>query len=111
MKRAAHDPVPAGKKAKHDSTITAFFGPPKASAASATASATASFDKASWIAGLTAEQRGLLALEIETLHESWLGALREELVSRDFLELKRFLQREHDSGQTVFPPAADIYSW
>lgn len=60
---------------------------------------------------LSEEQRGLLQLEIDTLHESWLKELRDEVTSREFLELKRFLKGQLDSGKKVFPPMEDVYSW
>lgn len=60
---------------------------------------------------LTAEQRDLLDLEIKTLDESWLRELRDDICSKDFLELKRFLRKEKEQGKTIFPPEADIYSW
>jgi len=69
------------------------------------------FDKKKWAEGLTAEQRGLLKLEIETLDESWLAHLKEEVVSKEFLELKRFLRGEKEAGKKVFPPEGDVYSW
>lgn len=52
-----------------------------------------------------------MKLEIETLHESWLKELKDEVTSEGFLELKRFLKREVESGKKVFPPAEDVYSW
>jgi uracil-DNA glycosylase len=52
-----------------------------------------------------------LKLEIDTLDPSWLASLREDIVQKDFLELKRFLQREIDSGNKVFPPLHEVYSW
>ena len=69
------------------------------------------FDKAQWVEKLTPEQKDLLALEIESLDESWLAQLKDEVLSKDFLELKRFLKREHESGAKIFPPAPDVYSW
>lgn len=60
---------------------------------------------------MTAEQKELLNLEIETLDVSWLKELKDEVVSKDFLDLKRFLKRELDSGKTIFPKMADVYSW
>ena len=60
---------------------------------------------------LTPEQKDLLALEIETLDESWLAQLKDEVVSKEFLELKRFLKKEHEQGKQIFPPAPDVYSW
>lgn len=53
----------------------------------------------------------LLGLEIETLHESWLAQLKDEVLTKEFLELKRFLKAEHDKGEKIFPPAPDVYSW
>ena len=91
-------------KATIDGSITSFFGGSASSAAK-------NFDKKKWVERLTAEQRGLLKLEIETLHESWLVHLKEEIVSSEFLELKRFLKREREAGKRVFPPEEDVYSW
>ena len=69
------------------------------------------FDKGKWVEKLTAEQKDLLALEIASLDESWLSQLKDEIVTKDFLDLKRFLKKEHESGKKIFPPAADVYSW
>lgn len=52
-----------------------------------------------------------MKLEIDTLDSSWLAHLREDVVHKDFLELKRFLQREIDSGNKIFPPLEEVYSW
>jgi len=60
---------------------------------------------------LSDEHKDLLKLEIETLHESWLPYVADEIISKDFLELKRFLKREIDGGKKVFPPMEDVYSW
>jgi uracil-DNA glycosylase len=62
------------------------------------------------VATLTAEQKELLQLEIDTMDESWLAHLKEEIVKPEFLALKRFLQKEKQSAK-VFPPEEDIYSW
>ncbi|PHH89753.1 hypothetical protein CDD83_5342 [Cordyceps sp. RAO-2017] len=103
------------KKAKVNGNIASFFGaspkPKPSAAAAAAAPAAAKFDKAKWVAGLTAEQRELLRLEIDTLHDSWLALLRDELTTREFLDLKRFLERETAAGKTWFPPRDDVYSW
>ena len=69
------------------------------------------FDKAKWVEKLTPEQKDLLALEIASLDETWLSQLKDEIVTKDFLDLKRFLKKEHESGKKIFPPAADVYSW
>lgn len=63
------------------------------------------------MASLTDEQRDLLKLEIDTLDESWLAQLKTEIVSKEFLDLKRFLNREAAAGKKIFPPREDIYSW
>ncbi len=100
---------PAGaKKPKTDASITSFFGAPKSVA---TSPATLKFDKAKWVAKLTPEQRTLLKLEIDTLDESWLAHLKDEILAPSFLNLKRFLKSEIDSGKKVFPPLEEIYSW
>ena len=53
----------------------------------------------------------MLKLEIDTLDPSWLAALKDEIVTPGFLELKRFLQKEIDSKQKIYPPLEDVYSW
>lgn len=106
------------KKPKQNGSITSFFGAPKTAASkpgsgSGTAPEPAGpkFDKAKWVAGLTPEQRTLLKLEIDTLHESWLAHLKDEITTKEFLELKRFLDRETAAGKKWFPPKEDVYSW
>ncbi|KAF9765210.1 hypothetical protein IL306_002551 [Fusarium sp. DS 682] len=101
------------KKPKANGNIASFFGAaPKPAGASASTSAPAvKFDKAKWVASLKPEQKELLQLEIDTLDESWLAHLKDDLVSKEFLDLKRFLEREISSGRKVFPPRNDIYSW
>lgn len=112
------------KKPKQNGNIMSFFGAPGVKAAangSSTGSGGAAaaaaqpalpkFDKQKWVAGLTAEQRELLSLEINTLHVSWLALLKDEIVSKEFLELKRFLSRETAAGKKWFPPKEDVYSW
>ncbi len=96
------------KKPKTDSSITSFFGAPKSIA---TSPAIPKFDKAKWVAKLTPEQRTLVKLEIDTLDESWLAHLKDEILAPSFLNLKRFLKNEIDSGKKVFPPLEEIYSW
>jgi uracil-DNA glycosylase len=129
LKRKAGPPLSASpndqKKPKKDATLTSFFGAPKSAAdaskpslstsngtsASAAEPAPVKFDVDKWAASLTTEQRSLLKLEIETLHPSWLAQLKEELVTSQFLELKRFIQREIDAGKKIFPPLEEVYSW
>lgn len=117
--KAADLSASAAKKPKADKSITSFFSVPSSSPPDSTAgpqpssSATAlpKFDKEKWVAKLTPEQRELLSLEIQTLHESWLAQLKEEVVSKDFLDLKRFLKEEKAAGKQIFPPEREIYSW
>lgn len=115
QKRSANhlttSPVDA-KKPKNGS-ITSFFGPPKAKTVGpkSTSSYSSSFNKQGWVESLTPEQRKLLQLEIDTLDESWLAQLKEELVTPEFLALKRFLLKEKQSGVKIFPPENEIYSW
>jgi len=135
LKRKAADiTADAAKKAKPNASITSFFSSPKAplstnstapnSSAPASspiakpavtkaepAAAPAPFDKEAWVAKLKPEQKELLKLEINTLHESWLAVLKDEVVSESFLTLKRFLKSEAESGKTIFPPSQDVYSW
>jgi uracil-DNA glycosylase len=94
------------------SRITSFFKKPKGVDKPATEKPAASkFDKAKWVETLTEEQKTLLKLEIDTMDESWLAVLKEELVTPEFLNLKKYLQKEYDAGKTVYPPKEDIYSW
>lgn len=60
---------------------------------------------------MTPEQKELLQLEIDTLHESWLAHLKDEVVTPEFLSLKRFLKKERESTVKIFPPEEDVYSW
>lgn len=130
LKRKAAEAIAAdSKKPKANASITSFFKPPpsanpKIGGVSSTSKVTGNsteviapapaavkFDKQKWISGLSAEQKDLLKLEIDTLHESWLAQLKDEIASKQFLELKRFLKKEVDGGKKVFPPAEDVYSW
>ena len=108
------------KKPKKDSSLTSFFGAPKTISSTSTISsasgpvpepAAPKFNKDEWVASLKPEQRELLRLEIDTLDLSWLAHLKSELVTPSFLELKRFIKREIDSGKKIFPPLEDVYSW
>ncbi|KAI9850332.1 MAG: uracil DNA glycosylase [Thelocarpon superellum] len=121
-KRKATDlALDKAKKAKADGSITSFFGAPKSTAATnatlgvssspVSTPATVKFDKEKWVEKLTAEQKELLKLEIDTLHESWLAHLKDEVLTKEFLDLKRFLKAEVQAGKKVFPPAEDVYSW
>ncbi|ROV94972.1 hypothetical protein VMCG_08344 [Cytospora schulzeri] len=131
VKRKATGPAIGSdpKKPKQNASITSFFGAPKTSPTAAAngvksslagsspvsggalESATPKFDKAKWVATLTDEQKQLLKLEIDTLDPSWLAHLKDEIVTREFLDLKRFLDREATAGKKIFPPREDIYSW
>jgi uracil-DNA glycosylase len=124
LKRKAADIVAAeAKKPKANSSITSFFGPPKSTTSSTSSNnlskgaadtapaPTVKFDKEKWVAGLSEEQRALLKLEIETLHESWLSVLKDEITSKSFLDLKKFLKTEAEAGKKIFPPSEDVYSW
>lgn len=123
LKRKAAAATEANKKSKPNASITSFFGAPKPAAAigassSSSAAAAAApeppalkFDKAKWVASLKPEQKKLLQLEINTLDVSWLAHLKDEITSKEFLDLKQFLEREKTQGKKVFPPQEDIYSW
>ncbi|KAL3435703.1 uracil-DNA glycosylase-like protein [Aspergillus tetrazonus] len=120
LKRSAGDlanPTVESKRPKTNGSITSFFGAPKpkangaATTESAVPSSVSSFNKQKWVATLTPEQKELLRLEIDTMDESWLAHLKEELIRPEFLALKRFLQKEKQMGVKVFPPEEDIYSW
>ncbi|KAI1003456.1 hypothetical protein K3495_g4749 [Podosphaera aphanis] len=131
VKRKATTPASnEAKKSKINSSITSFFKSPNSISSSVTsidnsdvqkdsdtvntiapATNTFTFDKGAWALKLTDEQRKLLKLEIDTLHESWLKELKDDILKPSFLELKRFLAKEKETGKTVFPPENDIYSW
>lgn len=74
-------------------------------------SSSSTFNKEKWVASLTPEQKDLLQLEIDTLDESWLAQLKDEVTTPEFLALKRFLKQEKKSGVKIFPPENEIYSW
>jgi uracil-DNA glycosylase len=107
------------KKPRPDASIASFFGGPKPASVSSgsvnglpsSSPALPKFDKAKWVAKLSPEHKTLLKLEINTLDESWLVHLKDEVVTPAFLDLKRFLKSEIDSGKKVFPPLEEIYSW
>jgi uracil-DNA glycosylase len=111
----------AAKKPKQQGTLTSFFGAPKvvakaggtngAGSSSGPGAPALKFDKEKWLAKLNEEQKRLLKLEIETLDDSWLAHLKDDVASPEFLELKRFLEAERQSGKKIFPPQEDIYSW
>jgi len=109
-RKAAEAATDASKKPKANGSITAFFGAPKP-AANSKAAAAAKFDREAWIGKLTEEQKDLLQLELDTLHESWLPHLKDVLLTPQFLNLKRFLKQELKSGKTIYPPMKDVYSW
>ncbi|KOS19165.1 Uracil-DNA glycosylase [Escovopsis weberi] len=120
LKRKATSTINAdAKKPKaNGGGISSFFsaaprpaGLALAAAPAAAGAASVKFSKDKWVAGLTADQRELLKLEIDTLHESWLAHLKDDIISREFLELKKFLQRETAAGHKWFPPKEDVYSW
>ncbi|KAJ5650016.1 Uracil-DNA glycosylase [Penicillium longicatenatum] len=104
------------KKPKGGS-ITSFFGVPKPKVLStqttgvAPVSRPSSFSKEKWVSSLTEEQKDLLQLEIDTLDDSWLAHLKDDVTTPEFLNLKRFLKKEQDSKAKVFPPNEDVYSW
>ncbi|PYH47722.1 uracil-DNA glycosylase [Aspergillus saccharolyticus JOP 1030-1] len=102
------------KKPRTNGSITSFFGIPKTTVSVETIPSTrpsSNFDKQKWAASLTPEQKELLQLEIETLDESWLAQLKDEVVKPEFLALKRFLLKEKRAGVKIFPPEEEIYSW
>ncbi|KAI0799483.1 uracil-DNA glycosylase [Xylaria sp. FL0064] len=98
----------ASKKLKVNGSITSFFG---AGVSANDGNPASRFDKAKWVATLTPEQKKHLALEINTMDPSWLALLKDEIVKPEFIALKKFIEAEVRSGQNVFPPSEDVYSW
>lgn len=114
-RKSEHLSAPDSKKPKGGS-ITAFFGAPKPKPATTESGSVApprstTFNKEKWVASLTPEQKELLQLEIDTLDVSYLAHLKDEILTTEFLNLKRFLKKERDSGTKIFPPEEDVYSW
>ncbi|PYI19765.1 uracil-DNA glycosylase [Aspergillus japonicus CBS 114.51] len=108
------NPAADRKKSRVNGSITSFFSVPKPSVLVETMPSIrppSNFDKQKWVASLNPEQRELLQLEIDTLDESWLAQLKDEVLKPEFLALKRFLQKEKRSGAKIFPPEEEIYSW
>ncbi|EEP80834.1 uracil-DNA glycosylase [Uncinocarpus reesii 1704] len=105
--------VASTKRSKPNQTITSFFkaSTEKGENDSNIGPGLAKFNKEEWVQSLTSEQRELLKLEIDTLEDSWLAHLKDELLTKEFLNLKRFLLKEIASGVEVFPPLSDVYSW
>jgi uracil-DNA glycosylase len=112
------------KKPKKNADLTSFFGAPKITPAGGSKPVSLSngsaivddslairFDKEKWVTSLKDEQRQLLKLEIDTLDPSWLAVLKDEIVTPGFLDLKRFLQKEMEAKQKIYPPLEDVYSW
>ena len=115
-RKAAELAAADAKRPKANANITSFFSAPKPASNGNVNSGTAEapalkFDKGKWVSKLTEEQKDLLKLEIQTLHESWLAHLKDEVVTERFLNLKRFLKKEREDGKTIYPPLGDIYSW
>ncbi|KLU88169.1 uracil-DNA glycosylase [Magnaporthiopsis poae ATCC 64411] len=113
LKRKGGSLAAGGTKKLKNTSITSFFEAPKAGAGAAGAPEPprVKFNKKEWVKSLTDEQKELLKLEIDTLDESWLALLQDEIKAPYFLNLKRFLNREAAANKTVFPPRQDIYSW
>ncbi|ORY86190.1 uracil-DNA glycosylase-like protein [Protomyces lactucae-debilis] len=108
---AAAAASPVAKKLKA-TTITSFFAKDPAAAPSPAKAKEVEtpFSKQSWIDSLSVENKDLLKLEIDTLHESWLSLLHKELTKPYFLKLKEFLAGERRKHK-IFPPAPDVYAW
>ncbi|RCI13123.1 hypothetical protein L249_1289, partial [Ophiocordyceps polyrhachis-furcata BCC 54312] len=114
LKRKSGSSLPVeaeAKKLKVNGNIASFFEAPKPKPGTESSTTAVKFDKQAWIAGLSTEHRELLELEIETLDDSWLAHLKDEVTTKEFLELKRFLERETAAGKKWFPPKEDVYSW
>jgi uracil-DNA glycosylase len=110
-RKATAAPATSAKKSR---SITSFFVPKPASDGTADGSSSSlptalpKFNKEAWVSSLSKEQKSLLTLEIETMDDSWLAVLKDELVSDKFLSLKKFLSEEKGA---IYPPRKDIYSW
>lgn len=116
VKRKANDADSAPIKKVR--SIGSFFTAASSSSSSSSSPATGNsssggpkFDKQKWLSKLTPEQRGLLKLEIDTMDDSWLAVLKDDITTPEFLSLKKFLKAEKDAGKKVYPPEEDVYSW
>ncbi|KAI0055517.1 uracil-DNA glycosylase [Artomyces pyxidatus] len=77
-----------------------------------------SFSLTSFVDSLNEDERRLLKLECETMGESWLKVLKDELRKPYFIALKQFLWEEgirdpnsHIPNLQVYPAPRNIYSW
>lgn len=105
-------PSPPRSQPQEKTSITLSPLPSTKTVLSQTGFPGVSWNKDRWVAQLPAETRELLQLEIDTLEESWLEALRFEIIKPYFLNLKKFLKTCKDSrGPAVYPPENDVYSW
>ncbi|KAI1091830.1 uracil-DNA glycosylase [Rostrohypoxylon terebratum] len=113
LKRKNNSAPDSNKKPKVNASITSFFGAPPSSPLSGAKSGEPAlkFDKAKWVAGLSPELKRHLQLEIQTLDPSWLAHLKDEIVTPEFIALKKFLENEVKTGKKVYPPREDVYSW
>ncbi|KAK9453402.1 uracil-DNA glycosylase-like protein [Dipodascopsis uninucleata] len=99
------------KKLNSDKQLTPAKGSSPAFIVNGIKTAGEPFDKAQWVDTLSGEERDLLRLEIDTMGESWLAVLKDEIRKPYFLNLKRFLVKEARAGTTILPPSGDVYSW
>ncbi|CAI4218668.1 unnamed protein product [Parascedosporium putredinis] len=84
-RKAGVTTAPDAKKPKQNGNIMSFFGGGGGSAKPSTTGSEPAFrfDKKKWVAGLTAEQKELLQLEIDTMHDSWLAVLKDEITTKE----------------------------
>lgn len=104
---------PESTKKVKSAAITSFFktdGITQSSTPRAAPTPKTHFSKPEWLKTLDQAQKDLLQLEIDTLEDSWLSVLHQELTKPYFLKLKEFLTKER-KAHTVFPPEQDVYSW
>jgi uracil-DNA glycosylase len=99
---------PSAPKKLKQGSLTAFFGAPSVSRSVQTA-AKSRFDKKAWISELTEPQKELLKytdlaailtgrLEIDTLHDSWLAVLKDELTKPYFLKVAACLESANNGS-------------
>ena len=50
-------------------------------------------------------------VEEQTMDAEWYARLKGEIQKPSFVQLKAFLQKEAETGKTIYPPAHLMYSW
>ena len=115
VKKARTDASPA-KQASLDAFVRKTASSSKPMGSTSKAVALTIVDIAAFRSGLSTEDADLLALELDTIDPTWLPVLLPTIRSAEYKQLKRFLWQQNWRGAdhihpSIFPPAADVFSW